>query len=93
MTLVTLEAAIAHLRQIAGQDDAEIGRKLAEAEAWAVDVMGTNSDPTWTDLTVPDMIRSAILLRLSALYNGATDGKEFDVADRLIERWRDRTIA
>jgi hypothetical protein len=91
MSLVTLEAAIAHLRQISGVDDDEIQRKLDEAEAWALDVMGPNADSDWDDETVPAMIRSAILCRLQALYDGSAD--HFTLADNLIRRWRGNVIA
>jgi hypothetical protein len=91
MSLVTFEAAVAHLRQIDGEDDGEIILKLAEAEAWAIDVMGDNYDEDWDEDTVPAFIRSAILCRLTALYDGSEE--HFKLADHLIRRWRQHTLA
>ena len=93
MSLVSFDAALAQLREIPGANDAEVARKLEEAEDWAREIMGANYDPEWTEETLPGRVRSAILLYLTAVYDGDPDGKNLDVANRLIERSRDHTLA
>lgn len=89
MELVTIETAKHHLRVAGSDDDVSIQSKLNEAENWAADIMGENFDKTWTDATVPGRVRSAILAYLTGVYDGDPDGDHLDVANRLIERWRD----
>lgn len=104
-TLVTLAQAISHLRRETGEDDTEIQRKLDEAESWAIRVMGSNYLNTWTDASVPGEVRSAIMMRLSSLYDAdqvtsrqgynstAATSPFVDAAYRAIEPWRDHVIA
>lgn len=89
MALVKLTAAKEHLRIEGSEDDVEVQSKLDEAEDWASDIMGDNFDAAWDEDTVPGRIRSAILVYLTGRYDGDPDGKYLDVANRLIERWRD----
>lgn len=90
--LVNLEDAIAHLRMEPGVDDTGVMSKLAEAEDWAKDIIGANFDDGWTAETVPGRVRSAILAYLSSVYDHDMDGKWLDIANRLIERWRDHVL-
>lgn len=89
MALVSLPAAKDHLRVTGSDDDVNIQSKLDEAEDWAADIMGENFNAAWGEVTVPGRIRSAILVYLTGVYDGDPDGKYLDVANRLIERWRD----
>ncbi|HHX91374.1 MAG TPA: phage gp6-like head-tail connector protein [Paracoccus sp.] len=93
MSLVSFESALHQLRRDPGEDDAGITEKLADAESWAIDVMGANYDPDWVEETVPGQIRQAILAYLSATYDDDKEGRYLDLAHRQIERWRDHTIA
>lgn len=89
MALVSLTTAREHLRVNVLDDDLNIQSKLDEAEDWASDIMGENFNAAWDEVTVPGRIRSAILVYLTGVYDGDPDGKYLDVANRLIERWRD----
>lgn len=97
MALVEVADALNHLRISAEDADAEtlleVSSKLAEAEDWATDIMGANFNPAWVYETLPGRIRSAMLVYLTGVYDGDPDGKYLDVANRLIERWRDHTMA
>jgi len=59
---------------------------------------GTVSGPTWTSLTVPGQVRSAILLMLSRLYEQRGDDEKADAdcwlaIERLLMRSRDPALA
>ena len=93
MSLVTFQSALHQLNRNAGEDDFGVAEKLADAENWAIGVIGANYDPEWDEETVPGQVRQAILAYLSAIYDDDEDGKYLDLAYRRIERWRDHTLA
>lgn len=101
MALVTVKTALDHLRipyneplgVLTADGLAEVTLKLSDAEDWAVEVCGENYDATWDDQTIPGRIRSAILVYLTGTYDGDPDGKYLNLANRLIERWRDHVMA
>jgi hypothetical protein len=90
-TMVVLSDAISHLRREPGDDDAEIQRKLDESEGWAMRVMGPNYVDTWNPTTVPGEVKSAILCRLTSLYD--MNELYLKTAYALIEPWRQHTMA
>lgn len=78
MSLITLDQAAAHLRITlpAGSPpdplEADLQLKMAAAESIVLHYINCNypegSPATWDDLTVPELVRAAILLQLGELW-------------------------
>lgn len=91
MSMVTLDETLRQLRVVSGDDDTRVEELIAEAEDWAVQVMGANYDETWTEETTPPSVKTAIKLRVHGLYDNNDD--MLKTADRVIDRWRDHVVS
>jgi len=100
--LITLATAKAHLRITDADHDADIQQKLTAASASIRDYLKDRNDPTWTDLTVPPFIQSAVLLLLGHLYEHRgdefgqsqdNDARVWDAIGMLCRRSTDPAIA
>ena len=84
--MLALDRYLRQLRVNLDDDPLRVYEVAAQAEDWAEEVMGANYAGTF-----PDAVQSAILLRAHGLYD--SDTEKLNVADRLIDRWRDHTVA
>lgn len=113
--LITVDEAASHLRIDLETDGAspatitdarlpDIEMKMAQATDIILDYLKIEptSPPKWTEETVPDRVRAAILLTLSSLYDDRDDGKLiaglaggdlFNPIVALLYRLRDPTLA
>lgn len=113
--LITVAQAAAHLRLDLETDggspetiiDArlpDVQMKMAQATDAVLDYLKieSTSPPKWTEETVPDRVRAAILLTLGSLYDDRDDGKLIaglagsDLSNpivALLYRLRDPTLA
>lgn len=90
MSMVTIEETLRQLRLVSGDDDTRVEELIAEAEDWAIQVMGENYDETWTEETTPASIKTAIKMRVHGLYDN--NEAMLKTADRVIDRWRDHVV-
>lgn len=74
-TLITLAQAKAQLVIETDDDDSAILLKCAEATGVVDDYLEWRADPSWTDRTVPDHVRTAILLVFAHLWRHRGDGE------------------
>lgn len=87
--LVTLDQIKARLRIDAIDDQADVESMAEEATDIVIGYLKIE-DPTWTVDTVPDRVRTAILLVVRALYDGEPQPISSAVQSIL---WRDRDPA
>lgn len=113
MPLVTLAEAKSHLRVTMTDEDADIESKVEQASAIVMDYMArplntvwTATMTGWTDVTVPLVVKAAVLRQLSDLYQfrGDDAGSDRDwTSERegylapgvasLLRRYRDPVLA
>ena len=99
MALVSLSDAKTHLRITTTAQDADITAKLEAAEAVILDYLKVAwVDETWTRETVPLVVKAAILLMATHLYehrgdDPMTDDKLWEAITRLLMRRRDPALA
>lgn len=103
MALVTLEQAQGQLRDWAENNTADVEAKLEQAEAIVLERCNSTAywraiTSTWTDVTVPLSVKTAILLVLTHLYENRgndmkADADLYDAIDRVLAYNRDRVIA
>jgi len=97
--LLTVEEAKTHTHISDAALDADVQQKLDAAEEWVLAYLGTAADETWTPTTAPRMVKHAILLLTSYLYDHrgddttATDGHIWDVLRPALGMYRDPTVA
>jgi hypothetical protein len=98
--LVTLAEAKQHLRRPPDveSEDEDITRKAAQASDIIRDYLADRADETWTEVTVPTLVKAAVLLMLTHLYahrgdDPASDEALWDAIRRLLARWRDLAFA
>ena len=72
-TLVSLDVAKTHLRVLGDEHDADIELKARAASRIVIDHLDRVTFP-WTEETLPDSIRSAVLLVLGALFEDREGG-------------------
>ncbi|WP_343347645.1 head-tail connector protein [Sphingomicrobium sp. XHP0239] len=90
--LVTMEEAKRQLRIIGNEHDEDIEDKRVQASEIVIDYLDQQADETWTDATVPDHVKAAVLLQLRALFDGTRDGIPDGVKD-ILRRTRKPTLA
>jgi hypothetical protein len=98
--LVSLSVAKQHLRVTDTAHDADITQKVAAAQQLIIARLAEAADATWTEATVPEPLRNAILMLTSALYElrGGEDSqdnfrKTWQAIDGLIAPYRYTTLA
>ena len=96
--LITLEEAKRHLRITHANADADITAKLEAASDIIHDYMDDRDDPEWTTATVPLVVKHAVYLHLTHLYEHRGDDMNGDedlwmATDRLLVRLRPPTTA
>ena len=65
--LLTLDVAKEHLHETGTDRDAEIQREADAASAMVLGYLDIYADDAWTEITVPDDVRAAMLLLLGYL--------------------------
>lgn len=74
--LITLETAKRHLRITDTYHDADVQRKLDQAQAAILRYLADYADPTWTEATVPMEVAAAIERYLTSLYEDRGDSMD-----------------
>lgn len=79
MALIPLDEAKDHLRIVGTQDDSEVDRKIQMAEAIILNRLNTTDaneaiTAAWTEDTVPQEVKTSILLMLAHLWANRGDG-------------------
>lgn len=91
--LVTLAEAKTHLRVLADDQDSDITAKALAASDIVIDYI-KRPDHGWTDVTVPALVKSAILLVLGALFDDREGGDPIsDAVKSILHRLRDPALA
>lgn len=102
MSLVTLEEAKAHLRVMHFDEDSTIAIYMNAATEIVVDYI-KKPEHEWTDTNVPFLIKAAVLLVLTGLYENRGDEAEPDYSQAdgylakpvtaILHRYRDPAYA
>jgi len=100
--LETLANAKLHLHITDPARDAEVIVKLEHASALIYEYIGARADPTWNELTAPDVVQAATLKMLAHLYEHrgddaasvfGPDAKVWDGISALLMRARDPAVS
>ena len=96
-TLATLAEAKAHLQITDDARDAEVQAMLALASGIVLDYIGWRADPSWDEVTAPDVVRAATLR--AVVHNWEHRGDDSDdtafwtILRELLMRTRDPALA
>lgn len=99
VSLVTLEAAKAHLRLDDADQDQEVATRIGDASDIIIDYL-KRPEHGWTEASVPGQVRAAVLLVLGALWvnrDAVGDAADMDPISpavvSLLRRMRDPALA
>ena len=92
VALVTLAEAKDHLRVTGDDDDADITLKVGMATDIVIDYIEKPAHG-WDATTAPPLIKAAILLVLSPLYDDSEGDPLSDPVRRILHRQRDPALA
>ena len=67
--LVTLEVGKDHLHITTTVEDDRVMRQIEDASDYILRYLDIYGDPAWTSETVPPVVRSCVLLKLTALHD------------------------
>ncbi len=90
--LVTLQEAQDHLREWDENYESEVTLKSEMATDIVLDYI-TEEDPYWDTDTAPPLIKAAILLVLRSLYDDSDADPLSDSVVRVLQRYRDPSLA
>lgn len=93
MSVLTIEEALAQVREDAGNNDADVARKAAEASAIVIDYVTHADKETWTDVTAPGVIKAAAKIVLTHLYDDRDGDPLSPSVKNLLRRFRDPALA
>lgn len=91
-SLLNLEDAKTHLKITGNGSDDDVAEKAMQASAIIVDYI-KKPDHTWTDETVPYVIKAAICLMLTQLFMDRANATISKSIETLLERSRDPSFA
>lgn len=90
--LITLAEAKTQLRITSDAHDADIELKRVQASEIVVDYLKGNADESWTDANVPGVVKAAILIQLTVLFDREDVGIPQGVKDILARKHKPTVV-
>ena len=81
--LVTLAVGKDHLHITTAVENERVTRQIDNASDYILRYLNIYGDPAWTPETVPPLVRSCVLLKLTALHDHLGEDMELDEHLRL----------
>ena len=76
--LVTLAVGKDHLHITGTAEDDRVTRQIEDASDYILRYLDIYGDPDWTPETVPPLVRSCVLLKLTSLHDHLGEDMELD---------------